>query len=267
MIQENVNMNNWINLSIEYANQKSYLDDLFCVYPTIPDGIRTINKEIWDRVESAFCKKNNDLLIHELLRLDLFPIKDSYIAYLKRDKNAINRNPKTINRICGRLYEMGIDTLYKECSIPKETNRQIGPMFKNWLRKKSLGIDPVNIEEFISNNNDAVLEGSDKVMMDFAREKLNYNHNKGLDFVARFNGKYIIGEAKFLTDFGGHQNAQFADAISTIESPNVKAEKIAILDGVLYIKGNNKMYKSITETYKDYNIMSALVLRNYLYQI
>ena len=63
MIQENVNMNNWINLSIEYANQKSYLDDLFCVYPTIPDGIRTINKEIWDRVESAFCRKNNDLLI------------------------------------------------------------------------------------------------------------------------------------------------------------------------------------------------------------
>ncbi|MDR0602699.1 MAG: hypothetical protein LBG80_00165 [Bacteroidales bacterium] len=27
------------------------------------------------------------------------------------------------------------------------------------------------------------------------------------------------------------------------------------------------MYKSITETYKDYNIMSALVLRNYLYQM
>ena len=52
-----------------------------------------------------------------------------------------------------------------------------------------------------------------------------------------------------------------------IETKNVKAEKIAILDGVLYIKGNNKMYKSITDTYKNHNIMSALVLRNYLYQI
>ncbi|MDR0547383.1 MAG: hypothetical protein LBG77_07360 [Dysgonamonadaceae bacterium] len=70
-----------------------------------------------------------------------------------------------------------------------------------------------------------------------------------------------------INDFDGHQNALFADAISTIETPNVKAEKIAILDGVLYIKGNNKMYKSITETYKNHNIMSALVLRNYLYQI
>jgi hypothetical protein len=43
--------------------------------------------------------------------------------------------------------------------------------------------------------------------------------------------------------------------------------KIAILDGVLYAKGNNKMYKSVTETYKNHNIMSALVLRNYLYQL
>ncbi|GAA8500880.1 hypothetical protein HpDR57_06110 [Helicobacter pylori] len=48
--------------------------------------------------------------------------------------------------------------------------------------------------------------------------------------MARFNKKYIIGEAKFLTDFGGHQNAQFNDAISTIEAPNIKAIKVAILE-------------------------------------
>ena len=65
--------------------------------------------------------------------------------------------------------------------------------------------------------------------------------------MARFNGKYVIGEAKFLTDFGGHQNAQFNDAINTVEAEGVKAIKIAILDGVLYIKGNNKMYKSIND--------------------
>lgn len=29
----------------------------------------------------------------------------------------------------------------------------------------------------------------------------------------------------------------------------------------------NKRYESVTETYKNYNIMSALVLRNYLYQL
>ena len=103
--------------------------------------------------------------------------------------------------------------------------------------------------------------------MNFARQYLGYNHEKGLDFVARFNNKYVIGEAKFLTDFGGHQNAQFNDAINTLTTEGVEAIMIAILDGVLYIKGNNKMYRSLKEKYKDYNIMSALVLREFLYQI
>ncbi len=260
-------MNRWTELSIQYANQRSYLDDLFQVYPTIPEGIREIDNDIWEDVEKEFYKKNNISLVKELLKLDLFPIKDSYVAYLKRDKSSIERNPKTINRISGRLYEMGLNKIFEKCSEPKETNRQIGPMFKDWLNSKALGIQPVSIDEFILDSKDAVLDASDKAMMDFAKEHLNYNHNKGLDFVARFNGKYVIGEAKFLTDFGGHQNAQFNDAVSTIETKKVKAIKIAILDGVLYIKGGNKMHKSITELYKDYKIMSALVLREFLYQL
>ncbi|MBI9038998.1 MAG: restriction endonuclease, partial [Bacteroidales bacterium] len=37
-------MNQWSKLSINYANQRSYLDDLFQVYPTIPEGIRDIDE-------------------------------------------------------------------------------------------------------------------------------------------------------------------------------------------------------------------------------
>ena len=202
-----------------------------------------------------------------MLNLDLFPIKDSYIAYLKRDREALYRNPRTINRICGRIYEMGLDKVFEKCSEPKETNRQIGPMFKNWINSKSLGIKPIPTEKFMNTNEDAILDASDSQMKEFAKTALGYKHPKGLDFVARFNNKYIIGEAKFLTDFGGHQNAQFNDAISTIEAEGVNAIKVAILDGVLYIKGRNKMYRSITEQYRDYNIMSTLVLRDYLYTI
>lgn len=260
-------MNYWTKLSIDYANQKSYLDDLFQIYPTIPEGIRDIDINIWKNVEKAYKKKNNTELINELLKLKLFPIKDSYVAYLKRDNTAIKRNPKTINRICGRLYEMDINKIYEKCSEPKETNRQIGPFFKRWLMKKSLGINPVSIEEFMDTTKDAILNGSDNELMKFAKDNLNYKRNKGLDFIARFNKKYIIGEAKFLTDFGGHQNAQFNDAISTIETKNVKAIKVAILDGVLYIKGNNKMYKDITGKYSKLNILSGLVLREFLYQL
>ena len=202
-----------------------------------------------------------------MLQLDLFPIKDSYIAYLRHDSEAIKRNPQTINRLCGRIYELGLTKLFERCSEPKETNRQIGPLFKDWIRSKALGIEPVPLEEFVRATGNAILDASDAQMQNFAREELNYKHDKGLDFVARFNGKYVIGEAKFLTDFGGHQNAQFNDAISIVSAPRVKAIKIAILDGVLYIPSNNKMFRAITQKYSDQNIMSALVLRDFLYQV
>lgn len=260
-------MNRWTQLSIDYASQRSYLDDLFQVYPTIPEGIRELNGELWKDVEKAFEKRDNVTLLKNLLKLALFPIKDSYVAYLKRDKTALERNPATADRLCGRLYEMGLNEIYSRSSEPKETNRQIGPLFRRWLRKKSLGVEPVKLEEFLKAKSNAVLDASDAEMMAFAREHLNYKHNKGLDFIGRFNGEYVIGEAKFLTDFGGHQNAQFNDAIATMKARGVKAITVAILDGVLYIKGKNKMYKDITGRLKNENIMSALVFREFLYQI
>jgi len=57
-------MNKWTQLSIEYANQRSYLDDLFQVYPTIPEGIREIDDKVWTDVEKAFKEKNNNLLLN-----------------------------------------------------------------------------------------------------------------------------------------------------------------------------------------------------------
>ena len=243
------------------------MDDLFQVYPTIPEGIRDIDSVLWKGIEKAFKRRDNVTLLKYFLKLDLFPIKDSYVAYLKRDRESLKRNPATVSRLCGRLYEMGLDEIFSRSSEPKETNRQIGPLFKRWLNKKSLGIEPIKLDEFLKVRGNAVLDASDAEMMAFAKEHLNYKHNKGLDFIGRFNGKYVIGEAKFLTDFGGHQNAQFNDAIATIKAKNVKAIKIAILDGVLYIKSNNKMSKGITGKYKNENIMSALVLREFLYQV
>src|SRR5690606_5600977 len=130
----------------EYANQRSYLDDLFQVYPTIPEGIREIDQAKWKKIETSFYSKNNIELLNNLFDLNLFPLKDSYVAFLKKDKTALERNPKTVNRLCGRLYEMGLNKIFEKCSEPKETNRQIGPMFGNWINEKSLGISPVSLD-------------------------------------------------------------------------------------------------------------------------
>jgi hypothetical protein len=138
-------------------------------------------------------------------------------------------------------------------------------MFKQWLRNTTLGIQPVCLNDFVANDDNAILDASDNEMQQFAKERLSYTRDKGLDFIARFNHKYIIGEAKFLTDFGGHQNAQLEDAILTLTS-KASAIKIGILDGVCYIDSNNKMCQ-IIKSNDNLNIMSALVLREFLYQL
>ncbi len=167
-------MNHWIKLSIEYANQRSYLDDLFRVYPTIPEGIRDIDPKVWKGVERAFQERDDIALLNNLLKLDLFPIKDSYVAYLRKDSGAMRRNPATVKRLCGRLYEMGIDKVFELSSEPKETNRQIGPLFRRWLNQKSLGVKPVRLDEFVATKDNAILDASDVEMMLFAKEHLNY---------------------------------------------------------------------------------------------
>ena len=256
--------NTWTKMSIELANQSNYLDLLFRVYPTIPEECRDIDQELWKKIKEAFHDHDNEKLISNLLKLQLFPIKDSYVAYLKRDTGAIKRNPETVNRLAGRIFEMGLTKLFEKCSEPKETNRQIGPLFKRWIHSGALGILPIPQEKFLKAKGNAIFDGSDTEMMNFAKEHLGYNRNKGLDFLGKFNGKYVIGEAKFLTDFGGHQNAQFEDAMSTLDA-ECDAIKAAILDGVLYIPGDHKLYK--TAINKNANIMSALVFREFLYQV
>ncbi len=257
-------MNYWTQKSIELANQYNYLDQLFSVYPLLPDNFREIDKEKWKQVEIDFEKKNNIELLNSLLDFDLFPIKDSYIAYLKKDRSALQRNPQTVNRIAGRLYEMGLAKIFEKCSEPKETNRQIGPLFRRWVYSGALGLSPISEDKFLNTKDNAILEASDEGMKNFAKNHLSYTRDKGLDFIARFNGKYVIGEAKFLTDFGGHQNAQFEDAISTLNSSS-NAISIAILDGVVYMESKNKMHLSIKNS--NNNILSALLLRDFLYQI
>lgn len=259
-------MNHFTQLSIELANQRNYLDLLFGVYPLAPDTIRTIDNEIWKDVEAAYASDDNAALMRALVRLDLFPVKDGYVPYLKRDGSAIDRNPATVNRICGRIRVFGIHRLYEECTRPKETNRQMGPLFRRWLESGALGVRPVDEETFANTDGDAILGGSDSTLKHFANSRLGYKRNKGLDFVGRFGGTYVIGEAKFIADEGGHQNDQFEDALLTINSAaNKNVVKIGILDGVLYIPGNKKMYKTITES--DVPIMSALVLREFLYSL
>ena len=259
-------MNYWTDLSIQFASQRNYLDELFTVYPLAPDNIRELDKMVWSKVEAAYNKRNNIELINSLLRLKLFPIKDSYVSFLRRDKSAIERNPETVNRICSRLYELGLDKIYLRSAEPKEANRQMGQLFKNWIKKETLGLPLLTSLAFLQTEENAILTGTDAELTRFAKDHLNYNREKGLDFVARMHHKYIVGEAKFITDFGGHQDRQFDDGITLLRNTSVKAIKIALYDGVLYINGRSRIHKHLLD-YQEENIFSSLLLRDFLYQI
>lgn len=266
-------MNNWTKVSCEFAQQKNYLDELYKVYPIVPNLRRKLDKSVKEEINNAFTSKNNEELVSVLLKSEVFPIKDSYVAFLKHDKGAIKRNPNTINRIAGNLYQMGYDEIIQNCTEPKETNRQIGPMFKQWIDKGTLGAKIIkNPNDFIKSDENCIYNDSDKNMKDLAQKYFGYKRDKGIDFIAKFNNKYVIAEAKFITDFGGHQNGQFDDAIRTMqdsfEDKKVSNQiiPISIMDGVLYIDSNNKMYKYL-ENNSEQIILSALVLREYLYSI
>ena len=58
-------MNHWTKLSIDFANQRNYLDELFRVYPTIPDSIRDIDEAKWKEVEKAFGGKDDVALLRQ----------------------------------------------------------------------------------------------------------------------------------------------------------------------------------------------------------
>lgn len=266
-------MNIWTEISVEFANQRNYLDELYKIYPITPNLRRSLSDRTVNAIAESFNNRDNQKLVEELLKLEIFPLKDSYVPYLRRDSSAIVRNPNTINRLAGNLYAMGFDSILDKCTEPKETNRQMGPMFKNWLKSGVLGCRIFEDgNDFINSNENAILIASDQKMKDFAVAHLGYTRiSKGLDFIARFNGKYVIAEAKFLTDFGGHQNDQFEDAISTLTSKidedcKENVIKIAIMDGVLYIKGRNKMFTYLKNN-DDMVILSALVLREFLYSL
>ena len=263
-------MNYWTEQSIEFAGQRNYLDELFKVYPLNPNLRRELSSEQVEAVRLAYDARDNLRLIETLLDTKLFPLKDSYVPFLRHDREALKRNPQTVNRIAGNLYHMGFDEIIEKCTAPKETNGQMGPMFKNWIARNIIGVPVLNdSDDFLNMKNNCVLNSTDSEMKDFARKFLGFKRNKGIDFLAKFNGKYVVGEAKFLTDFGGHQNAQFDDALSTLHSfkrSEFLVIPIAIVDGVIYIKNRSKMYKHLSN-HPEENIMSALVLRDFLYSL
>lgn len=252
-------MNEWAKKTIKLAKTQDYLDCLYEIYPNDPVS-RQIDFAVLDSIEESFKKRDCVSLLNRLLDLDKFPFKDSYISFLRSDRTAIKRNPKTVERICNILFDMGFDKVKDGIIEPKEANTRRGPQFTNWLKSR---FNHVDLDSFINSKNDFIfLEDNEKKILDFCNTELGLGLSKRPDFVAKSKIKYIVGEAKFLSSLGGNQGRGFDDAIKLAANPSGRAYKIALIDGVVWIAAGSQEYKRIEHT--NFYVFSALLLEGFL---
>lgn len=260
-------MNKWIEKSISLANSHGYLDELIKVYPVSIEEIRDVSDQEREKIHKAFSSKNSKELINVLLDFKKFPIDDPYIGFLRKDRKALNKNPKTIKRIGNRLFHLGYEGIISGVGKPKSPSRQMGQMFKNWL--PNLGFPILLEKEFLAYKGVAILKGGDEALMKFAKNEIGYTRKKGLDLVLKTKKNFVIGEAKLITTNGGTQDKSFREAINFVKTKNKNAISIAVLDGVVWIPNNKNggkksLYDSLTNLNNKQIVLSSLLLNDFI---
>ncbi len=263
-------MNRWCEKSIEIAQNGDYLDRLFEIYPISQNPERPMLDDKKSKIEYAYLNEDKVTLLTECFNAEVSPIKNSYIGFFKQDPSAFDRNPKMLNRIYKEIFDLGLDTIIQRMERPAESNRQMGQCFKKYVQSGKLDIELTDcVDDFFASDKDLILLQSDKTLGEIARINFGYGRNTGLDFMCRKNGTYVIGEAKFISASGGNQTNQFNSAINIFSSitttTKYKVCPIAILDGVIYLAGNNRFFATLQRS--NDNIMSALLLKDFLEEL
>lgn len=252
-------MNEWARNTLDLVHNENYLDLLQGIY-SHEDGPRNVSQKSIAAIRASFDNRDEATLINQLLDLDKFPYKDSYVAFLRKDRTAIERNPSTVRRICDRIFDMGIEALIAGINQPKEANTRRGNQFSNWLKMQYRA---ANMVDFIkSKEGIVILEATELEAKDFCNRELHVGITKRPDVVAKVGKRYVIGEAKFLSSTGGNQDRAFDDGIKLATNSDGSAYKIFVLDGVFWIEKGSEQYQRIDHSTA--SIFSALLLNQYL---
>jgi hypothetical protein len=260
-------MTEWTKKSVELATATSYLDDIAGVYPVSFEFADRKLEYSENALKKVYDSKDPVKLIQALLRYDKFPINNYMVPFFRKNPSAIAKNPKTANKIANYIYTIGFPKLVRKLKKAPEPSKRMGGMFKAWIKSGALGRKFVRTaDDFLADNSDKILVGTDATLKKFASDYLGYTGKRGLDVIAMVGGNIIVGEAKYIGDFGGSQNNQEFIALNLCHnkfSGNITGRKIipvAILDGVCYIK-DTKSNKNIFHSNK--YIMSSLVLKDF----
>jgi len=126
-------MNEWVSKSIELANAPGYLDRLHAIYPVIPETTRPLPAATLQRLAEVYAVGDDQELVRTCLLLPKFPVKDPYVAFLRKREKFLEQNPQTVHRLAQRIRALGYEGLMIAVEEPKEFDRQIGTLFKRWL--------------------------------------------------------------------------------------------------------------------------------------
>ena len=155
---------------------------------------------------------------------------------------------------------MGLENVVKGLEEPKQFNRQMGALFRNWLRKKYPCIQGPTA--FKSSSQPLIfLDVAGEQLRQFANQ-IGCGLQKQPDFVAKAQGRYVVGEAKFIGTEGGNQNRGFDDAIKLASSSFKEAVTVAILEGIVWIPNSGQMSKRLANF--GGNALTALLLDDFL---
>lgn len=255
-------MNEWSERTLHLVEEEDYLDKLQEIYPH-EEGARDVDQLVLDAIRDSFQRQDEKRLLDQLLNLEKFPYKDSYVGFLRKDRAAIERNPQTVQRICNRLYAMGIDGVINGATQPKEANTRRGNQFSNWTRNKFLWS---GLAEFRNSKHGIVmLDATELDARNFCNTELGIGISKRPDMVAKSGHHCIIGEAKFLSSTGGNQGRAFDDGIALATNTSGRAFKVFVLDGVHWIEKGSEQHKRIK--FGNAAIFSILLLQDYLNSI
>lgn len=106
-----------------------------------------------------------------------------------------------------------------------------------------------------------MLDASEREAMRFCNDEMGVGIAKRPDLVAKSGRRYVIGEAKFLSDSGGNQGRAFDDGMTLAMNTQGAAFKIFVLDGIHWISPGSDQFNRIE--HGTANIFSALLLEEY----
>lgn len=259
-------MNRWAQKSIELANTPGYLDRLTEIYPAIPTQRPPLPQSVKDKIKELIIANNFVEVIKLLVSLRgyPFPIEHPYVPLLRAYPKLLGQNRKVVEQIGQILASLGPEGAIKGCERPPDLNRQMGPRFKNWLRKHFTPRGYKFLSEYAFSNypGKAFLDVGDTAITRYANENLGCKITRGRDFLVKVKDKFVIGEARFLSDCGGSQRRDVRETIDFAKDIIGNVIKLAVLDGMPWF--DNDMLNVIQSLGDDEPGLSALLLEEFL---